>query len=290
MMEQPSESMVINGFQTQEDFAKLRDFLYEKTGLFFPDGKKYFLEPRFARRMAALNLSTFDQYHAYLRFKDSSKQELHQLVNEVTIQETSFFRNMPQMDGLQRVIVPELIKDRSRSIVSKLSIWSAACSTGEEPYSLAMIAAEHSKKELSGWNVRILATDISTRALMTAQKGEYTQYSVRNMPKYFMQKYLKPATDKFIIDPGIQKMVEFRQVNLSDDMTMVFLKGFDIIFCRNVLIYFDTKSKQKVIQHFYNNLNKGGYLFLGFSESLFGIDDRFKTVHFAGGMAYQKPF
>lgn len=273
---------------SEDQFRKLRDFLYERTGLFFPDERKYYLEPRFQRRIVELKLRSFDEYHKYLRHSDFTRQELYRLVDEVTIQETSFFRNMPQIEGLQRVIIPSLVEARNNLILKRLSIWSAACSTGEEPFTLAMIISELRTGIIRDWTVRIMGTDISDKALAMVKKGEYSQYAIRNMPKYFLQKYMQPKNGKFTVSPSIRQMVEFKKVNLNDDMSMVFLKGFDIIFCRNVLIYFDLKSKKKVIQHFYNNLNKDGYLFLGFSESLHGVDDRFKLVHFAGGMAYKK--
>ena len=133
-----------------------------------------------------------------------------------------------------------------------------------------------------------MGTDISQRVLALATAGRYREYAVKNMPDYYKDKYIIQQGNEYLVSPELRKIIKFTHFNLNDDMGMMFMKGFDIIFCKNVLIYFDINSKKRVIQHFFNSLVKGGYLFVGFSESLFGISDRFKLIHYPGGMVYSK--
>jgi len=171
-----------------------------------------------------------------------------------------------------------------------LRIWSAGCSTGEEPYTLAMSMMEESDKLLKGWTVEILATDLNDRSVETAKAGIYGDYAVRNTTDYFKRKYFTAVDDKKLqVRPEVKKLITFSRLNLQDDSKMLFMKGMDLIFCCNVLIYFDGTSKAKVVDHFYSNLNFGGYFFLGTSESLMKLNDKFHLVHFPGTIAYWKP-
>lgn len=271
-----------------EDILKLRDLVYEETGMYFPDEKQYYFESRFARRMQSLGITSFLSYYQYLRNKDRRNEELNKLISELTINETSFFRNQPQFSALQSLIIPEIIKAREGLVLKRLRIWSAGCSSGEEVYTIAMILNEMSSGPLKGWNLEVLGTDIDSRVLKKAQEGIYPEYPIRNMPDYYRNKYIEHNEKGYKTNKCLKKYVKFQPLNLNDDLAMVFMKGFDVIFCRNVLIYFDLDSKKRVIQHFFNSLTLGGYLFIGFSESLFGINDRFKLCHFPGGMVYQK--
>jgi len=270
------------------ELLELRDVVYQETGIYFPDEKQYYFESRFTKRMQALGLSSFAEYMEYLKNGDGQKEELYNLMNDLTVNETSFFRNMSQFKALETVVLPQIIKAKVESPLKRLKIWSAGCSTGEEAYSVAMIVHEMITGPLMGWAVEIRGTDISKRVLQKAEKGIYNEYSVKNMPEYYKEKYIEVNKDEYKVKDCVKKYVRFSHFNLNDDMSMVFMKGYDIIFCKNVLIYFDQESKKRVIQHFFNNLILGGFLFIGFSESLFGINDRFKLVHFPGGMVYCK--
>lgn len=270
------------------DILKLRDLVYEETGMFFPDEKQYYFESRFLRRMKELNISSFINYHNFLKSNPSRRDEFNKLISELTINETSFFRNKPQFTALQNIVVPELIKAREESVLKRMRIWSAGCSSGEEAYTIAMLLDELSGGPLKGWNLQVEGTDIDDTVLAKAKEGVYKKYAVKNMPDYYKQRYIKESGDNFLIDDSLKKISTFKKLNLNDDMAMVFQKGFDVIFCRNVLIYFNIESKKRVIQKFFNSLTLGGYLFIGFSESLFQISDRFKLIHFPGGMVYQK--
>jgi len=214
--------------------------------------------------------------------------EMHLLLNEITIGETCFFRNMPQLDAMQKLILPMIVSNKERLPIRTIRIWSAGCSTGEEPYTLAMLLMEQTLGLLKGWSFEVIATDLNDRSLDRAQKAIYGEYAVRNMPGYFRSKYGTAVGDEWQVNDLVRSKVSFSRINLLDDSRMAFMKGIDIIFCCNVLIYFDNASKRRVIQHFYNNLLTNSYLFLGHSESLFGVNDEFRLVHLPGATAYLK--
>jgi chemotaxis protein methyltransferase CheR len=205
-----------------------------------------------------------------------------------TIGETSFFRNQPQLDALRQVIIPKIIEAKAKLPVRRLRIWSAGCSTGEEPYTLSMLLMEESQRRLKDWTIEILATDLNERSLAHAKTAIYGAYSTRNLTAYYRQKYFTPVTEQLQVQQTVRSHANFSRLNLSDDSRMIFMKSMDVIFCCNVLIYFDLASKRRVIQHFYNNLLAHGYLFLGHSESLYGVTDDFRLVHLPGSTAYVK--
>jgi chemotaxis protein methyltransferase CheR len=216
--------------------------------------------------------------------------ELRQLLNEITIGETCLFRSPPQLDALRKVILPEIVADASKQITRRLRIWSAGCSSGEESYTLAMSLLEESRRLLKDWTVEILATDLNDRSLEAARAGVYGDYALRSTTDYFKRKYFSAVEqNKLQVRPEVKKLITFSRLNLQDDSRMLFMKGVDLIFCCNVLIYFDGASKAKVINHFFSNLNSGGYLFLGTSESLMKLNDQFHLVHFPGTIGYWKP-
>jgi chemotaxis protein methyltransferase CheR len=215
---------------------------------------------------------------------------LRQLLNEITIGETCLFRSQPQLDALRKVILPEIVAETSKQITKQLRIWSAGCSTGEESYTLAMSLLEESRGLLKGWTVEILATDLNDRSLEAAKAAVYGDYALRSTTDYFKCKYFSAVDqNKLQVRPEVKKLITFSRLNLQDDSKMLFMKGMDLIFCCNVLIYFDSASKAKVINHFFSNLNFGGYLFLGTSESLMKLNDQFHLVHFPGTIGYWKP-
>jgi chemotaxis protein methyltransferase CheR len=212
------------------------------------------------------------------------------LLNEITIGETCLFRSQPQLDALRKVILPEIVGEKTKKITKRLRIWSAGCSTGEEPYTLAMNMLEESERLLKGWTVEILATDLNDRSVETAKAGIYGDYALRSTTEYFKRKYFTTIDEKKLqVRPEVKKLITFSRLNLQDDSKMLFMKGMDLIFCCNVLIYFDGASKSKVINHYFTNLNFGGYFFLGTSESLMNVNAQFHLVHFPGTIAYWKP-
>jgi chemotaxis protein methyltransferase CheR len=272
---------------SDKDFEQLRDFIYNICGMYFHTTKKYFLESRLTRRMEATGAKTYQDYYLMLRSPRGS-EELKFLMDEITTNETYFFRNVPQLAALENKLLPELVEIKNKMGFRKLRIWSAASSSGEEAYTMAMILLEKRATLLKDWIIEIVGTDINETVIAQAKEGIYNAYSVRNIPDVYKRKYIREDNGKFILSPEVKKFVTFNKLNLYEDSKMIFMKSFDFIFCANVLIYFDTASKSKVVQHFYNNLQPYGYFFVGQSESLHGVNDKFKTVHFPGGFGYKK--
>lgn len=268
------------------DLVRLRDLVYQVAGIFHPDNKLRLLFDRCGRRMKELKVTTLRDYFDCLTVKPIRQSELIALLNEITIGETCFFRNQPQLDALRQVVVPKIIEAKAKMPLRRLRIWSAGCSTGEEPYTLSMLLRE--EPLLKDWTVEIIATDLNERSLTHAKNALYGSYSTRNLTAFYRQKYFVPVGEQLQVQPATRTNVSFSRVNLSDDARMTFMKSLDIIFCCNVLIYFDLASKRRVIQHFYNNLLPHGYLFLGHSESLYGVCDDFRLIHLPGSTAYVK--
>lgn len=271
------------------DAVRLRDLIYEVAGIFHPDNKLHLLLDRCGRRMKALNVPTLGEYIKRLTDGAAGHAELIALLNEITIGETCFFRNLPQLEAFRRIVIPNLLSAKLQSRQRSLRIWSAGCSTGEEPYTLRMLLLEESDTLLKNWDVEIVATDINQRSLAHANAAVYDSHSTRNLPPRYRQKYFFPVGNRLQLEPVAHTNVCFNRLNLSDDARMATMLNIDAIFCCNVLIYFDLASKRRVLQHFYKNLLPHGYLFLGQSESLYGVTEDFCLVHLPGTTAYVKP-
>jgi chemotaxis protein methyltransferase CheR len=271
-------------------YRQIRDLVYKVSGIYKAEDKLYLLADGCSRRMKQLTVRTPREYWDQLTSQPSRDGELRHLLNEITIGETCLFRSQPQLDALRKVILPELVVQKTKLITKRLRIWSAGCSTGEESYTLAMTMLEESDHLLKGWTVEILATDLNDRSVETAKAGIYGDYALRNTNDLYKRKYFTAADgNRLVVRPEVKKLVTFSRLNLQDDSKMLFMKGMDLIFCCNVLIYFDGVSKLKVINHYFTNLNFGGYFFLGTSESLMKMNDQFHLVHFPGTIAYWKP-
>ncbi len=268
-------------------FQSLRKFIYERTGIFYADNKKYLLESRVGRRLTALGLDSFSEYYGVL-MNGQGAVELSHLINSVTINETFFFRNEPQFNVLQNSLLPELIEKRKADGINKVRIWSAACSTGEEPYTVALIIREKFMPRYPFMKFEITGTDINTQVLENARRGFYKDYAVRNIPQNYLERYFQRGGDIFILKEEIRNMVDLRQMNLFDRNAMRMMRSVDIVFAANVLIYFDFNSKQAVVSSVYDSMNKGGYFFVGYSETLYGLTQAFKPVHFDKAIAYRK--
>ena len=271
-------------------FRQIRDLVYKISGIYQIEDKLYLMADGCARRMKQLNIRTPNEYWDRLTVNPSREAELRELLNELTIGETCLFRSQPQLDALRKVILPDLVKEKTKFTLKRLRLWSAGCSTGEESYTLAINLLEESEGLLKGWQFEILATDLNDRSLETAKAGIYGDYALRFTTEYYKRKYFVPVDDKkFRVRDEVKKLISFSRLNLRDDSKIIFMKGIDIVFCCNVLIYFDGPAKQRVIEHFFSNLNFGGYFFLGTSESLMGLNDRFHLIHFPGTIGYWKP-
>lgn len=273
---------------TDPDYLKIRDVIYRVSGIYHPESKLYLLAERCGRRMQALSVKTAAEYLDHLTLRPNREAELRLLLNEITIGETCMFRSMPQLDAVRRIILPQIIESKSKMGFRRLRVWSAGCSTGEEPYTLAMLLLEESQAMLKGWTFEVAATDLNERSLETAKAGVYGDYGLRNTPDHYKRRFMMPDGKNFRVNDEVKSIITFSRVNLQDDSRMLFMKGMDIIFCCNVLIYFDGASKSRVIHHFFSNLLPGGYLLLGTSESLFQVNDEFRLVHFPQATAYWK--
>jgi chemotaxis protein methyltransferase CheR len=284
----PAHSVLVVEGPPDPDLIRIRDLIYQVAGIFHPDTKLRLLLDRCGRRMKELKTSSLREYFEHLTVRPTRQVELVSLLNEITIGETCFFRSQPQLDALQQVVLPKIIEAKAKLPIRRLRIWSAGCSTGEEPYTLSMVLLEEAQRRLKEWSIEILATDLNERSLAHAKNAIYGNYSTRHLTQYHRQKYFTPVGDQLQLQPLVRNSVTFSRLNLSDDARMTFMKSLDVVFCCNVLIYFDLASKRRVIQHFYNNLLPHGYLFLGHSESLYGVNDDFRLIHLPGATAYVK--
>ncbi len=276
--------------QTMSDvtFRDLREFIYSKTGIYFQDNKKYLLESRIAKRLQALRMDRFEQYTDFIRFNSSSEDEKKHLFDAITINETYFFRNEPQFEVMEKTLIPEIMKLKPSTGRGKLRVWSSASSSGEEAHTIAMIFLERIKPKYPNLDLEVVGTDISPSVLDIARKGVYREYSIRNMPKYYLEKYFTASDGRYTVVDAVRKLVRFDHMNLYDQPRMRMMSNFDIVFCCNVLIYFDAKSKIQVVSNLYNSLNRGGFLFIGYAESLHGISTAFKVINFPKAITYKK--
>ena len=286
--ETPESGIAWDDGPLDPELVRIRDVVYQAAGIFHPDGKLRLLFERCARRMKILKVRTLREYVSCLTLSPMRQAELTALLNEITIGETCFFRNQPQLDALRYIILPGILRARAESQIKRLRIWSAGCSTGEEPYTLRMLLLEETRGMLKDWSIEILATDLNERSLTYAKAAVYGAYSTRRLTPYYTEKYFTVARDQFQLCPVVRSGVNFTRLNLTDDARMTFMKGLDLIFCCNVLIYFDLTSKRRVIQHFHDNLLPHGYLFLGPAESLYRLSEDFQLVHLPKTTAYIK--
>jgi chemotaxis protein methyltransferase CheR len=255
------------------DFDFYKDFLMEKSGLALTPDKSYLLDSRLTPVAKKWNFDNLEALTMALRGVPSPDL-IKDVVESMTTNETSFFRDNRPFDMLKETVLPTLIEKRSS--MRKLSIWCAASSTGQEPYSIAMILKE--TQALAGWNIDILGTDISTEVIEQAQKGEYSQFEVqRGLPIQMLMNYFEQMDDgKWKLKPEITKMVAYKYFNLLENISS--LGKFDVVFCRNVLIYFDKETKAKVLAGIEKVLAPDGFLFLGGAETVIGITDIFKLL------------
>ena len=273
---------------SDEEFLQLRDFIYQVCGIFIAENRKYLVENRLSNRIKELNLKSYSEYYNFLRFDNSRKEELNRLFEVVTTNETSFFRNPPQLKVFQDYVLKEVIDECRKTGRKRLRIWSAGCSTGEEPYTLAIILYEVLKSEIRSWDIKITANDLSEAVLAAARRGIYNEYALRTTPPEIISSYFTKDGNIYKIKPELKQLVSFGQINLSDKEQLRRVEKSQIVFCRNVIIYFDDDMKRKVISAFYDNLEPNGMLLIGHSESLHNISRAFKPEHHTGTIVYRK--
>jgi len=271
---------------TDAEFARFRDFFYRKTGIRFENNKRYFVDKRLIERMKQTGHYLFRSYFTFLRFQKSG-DELQELINVMTVNETYFFREEYQFECLVESVMNEIIKNKRPGEV--IRIWSIPSSTGEEPYSIAIYLLEYWSK-INDYDIEIISSDIDTRVLDKCKIGLYGARSVKPLPKKLLRRYFKEqGKGEFQIDQDLRDAIEFTQVNLSESSVTRQYRDIDVIFCRNLLIYFDDTSRRQAADVFFDALNPGGYVFLGHSESMSRISSLFKVKKFPKAIAYQKP-
>ena len=272
---------------SRQTFNRLRDLVREHAGIDFPDEKRYLLESRVKPRLLAQDVPDFETYAD--RLEQGDTREIARLVNAVTINETAFFRHPSQFEALEDTILPELVRLHQQERSGPMRLWSAACSAGDEAYSLAILIRETIEPRHPRMDYEIVGTDIDTAVLEEARAGRYRKRSVRNVPPAYLRDYFDRSGEAFVVDPAIRDMVEFRPLNLTDAQDMRRMRNFDLIMCANVLIYFNETSKKDVLQGLYRSLRPGGYLFVGGSEALGELDVPLEPVRHEGALAYRRP-
>ncbi len=270
---------------SEDEFRLFRDFIHEECGLYFADNKRGFLSSRIGKRLAAKSIGSFYRYYSYLKQGGAEQEaELLRLLDILTINETSFFRNRPQFDVLEELVLPEVMKRRAWSSSYVLRVWSAGCSTGEEPYSIAISVLE-SLPARPPWEVRVYASDLSLTALEKASAGLYPGSKLQDISLSRKRRFFIEEEAGFRVREEVRRLVIYDFHNLKHENG---LKDLDIIFCRNVLIYFTPEEQKKVVAKLTRALKPGGYLFLGHSESVQGMELDLEFVHHERGTAYRK--
>jgi chemotaxis protein methyltransferase CheR len=272
---------------SEEEFRLLRDFIHERFGLYFDDTQRASLRSRLVGRLASLDLLSFEDYYHYLRFAPQRAEELRRMVTHLTNNETYFFREAAQLAVLQDTLLRTLKDHKAAGDERTLRILSAGCSTGEEPHTLAMIVYD-SGLFFWGWEVQVIGLDVDEAALEKARKGLYFHNSFRSLNPALVDKHFQRQGTGSQVKDNIRRLVSFREGNLVDPASYEGLRPLDMIFCRNVLIYFSDTTILRVVRLFHELLAPGGYLFLGHAESLSRITDLFTAVRFQGAMVYQK--
>lgn len=268
------------------DFQKFAEFFYRKTGIHFDDGKRYFVDKRLLERIAATGAESFRAWFTALRF-ETQGGELQRLVNAMTVNETYFFREAYQFDCMVRHLLDEIAARKRPG--GRIRIWSVPSSTGEEPYSIAIYLLERWAR-IDEFEVEILSSDIDTDVLAAAQRGVYSARSVAQLPPQYLERYFTPAGDgEWRIARELVDAVEFSQVNLTHAADTRRFRDIDLIFCRNLLIYFDDLSRRVAAEAMYDALNPGGFVCLGHSESMSRICSLYTPRRFPDAMVYQRP-
>jgi chemotaxis protein methyltransferase CheR len=275
---------------SEEEFRLLRDFIHERFGLYFEDAQRGSLRSRLVGRLASLDLMSFEDYYHYLRFGPQRVEELDRMASHLTNNETYFFREQPQLQVFADHVLRN-VKERKVAAGTEgraLRVVSAGCSTGEEPHTLAMIIYD-SGQFFWNWDVQVVGLDVDRLALEKARRGVYFHNSFRSLSPVQLERHFVRQGAGAVVKDAIRRMVSLRHGNLVEPSSFDGLAPVDVIFCRNVLIYFSDAMILRVVRTFHDLLPPGGYLFLGHAESLSRITDIFTPIRFQGAMVYQKP-
>jgi chemotaxis protein methyltransferase CheR len=268
-----------------EDVQRFCEFLYRRTGMSFTEGKRYFIDRRLEDRIAATGSSSFQAYFSLLRA--DADHEIEHLINSFTVNETYFYREEHQLRCMTSSLLNVI--SRHKQPGGTVRIWSVPCSTGEEPYSIALWLMEN-WPQVDSYNIEIVGSDIDTRALKAAAEGIYGNRALMRLSPDLIDRYFRVVAEgRHQIDDGLRNSIEFTRINLIDPQDMALHRDFDLIFCRNVLIYFDDASRRQAAENLYGCLRPGGYICLGHSESMSRISPLFRVARFPDAIVYQRP-
>jgi len=286
---------------TEAELKLLQALVYQECGMHFDERRTHFLQDRLQRRLKECQLDSFYSYYRLL-ISHAGKEELARLLENLTINETSFFRNKAQLELFQKHILEELVQKKHAAGDHLIRIWSAGCSTGQEPYTIAMQVADvlayfnlrnplpyetPSPKPLIAppWRVEVLASDISYSALRAGQQGVYSEHQMGTVDYSYRLRYFDKVGDRYAIKKSLRELVHFDFHNLKTEFLP---QRNDVIFCRNVMMYFDEAEQKRLVEKFWRCINPGGYLLVGHAESLLGLTQKFVMVHRNSGTAYQQ--
>ena len=270
---------------TLERFRLLRDMINRRFGIYFSDDNMFLVESRLSDRIERLGLGSFDEYYHLLKYYAEADEEMDRVIDILTTNETYFFREEYQLRAFLNDILPEIRERHERR--RRLSIWSAGCSSGEEVYTIAMLLLESGM--FKGWDLRVFGNDISEAVIQKARGGVYSPNSFRTTRPETVRRFFTDTADGMRINDEVRSVCHFAKANLLDTEQFYFVGQADVIFCRNVLIYFDKKSKMEAISVFYDRLRPGGYLLLGHTESLINLSTAFELAHLSEDLVYRKP-
>jgi len=271
--------MTASEFLSDADFERYRNFIYQESGITFTSANRSILESRLKEQLRGKGVDSVKTYFSSI---SSDKEELKSFLDSITTNLTRFFRNQPHFDALEKFVVPELINNIKKGGSNTIRMWSAGCSTGEEPYTIAMMLSEMLPPS---WKFDILASDISLKCLMTAKEGFYSESKIDGIPPNYLSKYFDRVEGGYKIRSDIQSKIKFDYHNLKHDSGQ---RGLDVVFCRNVIIYFDEAAQSAVINRFWDAMAPKSFLFIGHSESLFGMNTKFEFLKTEWATLYRK--
>lgn len=270
---------------SEEEFRKVCEFLYRRTGMLFTEAKRYYVQRRISDRMDFLRISSFPTYFAYLR--GDVEGEIEKFINAFTVNETYFYREEHQLRCLTSDLLPERVLAKRPG--EAVRIWSVPCATGEEPYSIAIWLLEN-WPEVDVHDIEIVGSDIDTQCVTAARHGEFGARALMRLTPRLVEKYFAPIEgERWRIVPDLRESVEFTSVNLVDPAETRRHGTFDVIFCRNVLIYFDDASRRVAAENLFDNLAPGGFICLGHTESMSRVSSLFEVRRFTDAIVYQRP-
>jgi len=270
---------------SEAEFRLLRDLIHAHCGIWFRDDMRFLLERRLSPRLAAHGLTSYLDYHRFVRFDPRGLGELDEATDLLTTNETYFYREPHQLRAFEREILPQLAEQRRAE--RRLRVLSAGCSTGEEPYTLAILLKASGL--FDGWDLEVVGADISRRCLTVARAAAYGEHAFRSTEGDAMRRWFHLRQGKWVLDEAVRKLVRFTAANLLDDRGLASVGRVDAVFCRNVMIYFDASAKKQALRRLHDKLRPGGWLMLGHSESLINVSADFELVHLTNDLVYRRP-